>query len=844
MSSLGYRNFVKIGKYYDATAVLIMDPVILKASDQMLKEVVIKGSPSITYKTDTVEYQASDYVVREGATVGDLLNKMEGMIVEYDGSLTYNGTRVDKARINGKDFISGDVSTVTKNLPADIVEKAQIVDDYGDEAARTGIKDGAPSKVLNLTTKASRSLGYFGTVGGGVGNDARYEGNLLGTRLNANRNYTLAANMSNTVNGVAANSFLGQIAGSINQPDAGISAGSGGTTKKQSAGLTYRDQWSRKVRVNMNYSFNLTDINSINSSISKDFSTNGTMFSEDESVGANNSKIHNFSFEYENELDSANFLRIIPILSYNSSLNNDQSSTLLTGLLHQSQKNTILNSSQTPNYGLTTFYQHYFPKKRRNYSIQLTGSSINNEQSLGQNSNIIYFNQATNSILRDSLIQRLVERNNLTSNYKGSVTYSEPLNLFSTLQFHSQVTHNGYDNKTITNDLGQVGFSTIIDSLSNNFKYSVTEARLSVGYSYLKGKYQLTLGAAGVPIVLSGTNNDTGTSVRRKSFNIIPIAGFSYRPSLQQTLSVYYSSAVTAPDFNQIQPVRDVTNPQNTTIGNPNLKPAFSHSVNSYYYLYAPKSRVGVDISFTTIFYEGRIITNIIQTADAYNSLKYEKHYLNINGTNRTGLNYTFSKQAANFTHGVTFTGSIDHLHNIGLSNNLKNVSSQWTFIESLRLRISPVEKFELGPAISYSYYQSDNSIAKAINSKTNILSFTVNGKVVFMKSWVIRYSTNKNFVHGINSNLTNNPFVVNMSLEKEFLKNKAVKLRIQSFDLFNENKLLNRNITETSITDIRSNSLSRYFMMGLSVNLQRWKGTPIRNGLQMQRRGDGSFIY
>jgi hypothetical protein len=46
-----------------------------------LKEVTISGAPTIIYKQDTVEYKASDYKVREGDTLDELLKKMDGFDV-------------------------------------------------------------------------------------------------------------------------------------------------------------------------------------------------------------------------------------------------------------------------------------------------------------------------------------------------------------------------------------------------------------------------------------------------------------------------------------------------------------------------------------------------------------------------------------------------------------------------------------------------------------------------------------------------------------------------------------------------------------------------------------------
>lgn len=108
---------------------------------------------SARYAADTVEYRANSYPVLEKANINELLKKMEGVDVDAAGNITAQGRSLASVRINGKDFIGGDVAGAIKNLPADALENIQIVDDYGDQANITGIKSGDPKKVMNFTLK-------------------------------------------------------------------------------------------------------------------------------------------------------------------------------------------------------------------------------------------------------------------------------------------------------------------------------------------------------------------------------------------------------------------------------------------------------------------------------------------------------------------------------------------------------------------------------------------------------------------------------------------------------------------------------------------------------------------
>jgi hypothetical protein len=57
-------------------------------------------------------------------------------------------------------YLGGDVQSATKNLPADMVENIQMIDDYGDQANLTGVKTGDPTQMMNITIRKDKNYGY------------------------------------------------------------------------------------------------------------------------------------------------------------------------------------------------------------------------------------------------------------------------------------------------------------------------------------------------------------------------------------------------------------------------------------------------------------------------------------------------------------------------------------------------------------------------------------------------------------------------------------------------------------------------------------------------------------
>jgi len=846
VKAIGYLTSVRKYLNNDAVRRIVLDPLELKTDANQLNEVTINGTPSITYKTDTVEYRASDYKVRENSTVDELLKKMEGMEVGTDGSLTHQGQQVTRARINGKDYAGGNLAQAIQNLPADIVDKVQIVDDYGDQAGRTGIKDGDPGKVLNITTRADKSVGNILRLTASDGNDGRYDERIFAQRINANEQLGLIGNIRNTVNGVAS---TGINSGGNGQPPAGgnnSAGGSGGTTTSGGPSFNYRDQWSKAVQVNANYKYTFNNVKSINSSVGETFSSLGTTSFIRESNGSNRTKTHSASFELEYTPDSSNFLRITPSFNYNGNTTANSSQYTQTGLLNQFSNGYSTSKNTAPTLGAIVLYQYIFKKPRRNVSIQFNLTHGDQQQDREQNTQILY-RDANQQLVKDSLIHRTVDRGNLNKNYRTSLTYVEPLGPLSQIEFNAQVNYRGYENNAVTSNIGEEGFPSVIDSLSNIYEYAFTETRIALNYRLNKKKYNLSIGFTAIPSHLTGTNISKGTTTNRNNFYVIPILRFQYVWSRQHRISINYSGAPSEPSFNQIQPLPDYSDPQNPVFGNPNLRPSFRHSVNTIYNNYLPNSKLNLSATINTSLYDDQIISNVIQVPQpGLRSFLYETHYTNLSGTKSVTGNYNISKQLDNRKYNLAFNGLFAYGHSLGMSNDIKNIVTSWRFNERFGPRISPNDWLEVNPYFSYDINKSTNTLPGAYNSNIKTTAMSIDGKFFLLKArtLTIGYNASKNYISGINNNISKNPLVVNAYIEKQFFKKKNGILRISAFDLFDQNNFINRSVTQNAITDTKTNALSRYGLVSFVLNLQKWTGSPKRNGQEMRRRGDGSFIY
>ena len=142
-SYLGYNDLYKNVSVKSGKESINLGTIEMKPADIMLSEAVIVGkTPDIIAKEDTLEYNADSYKTQPNAVVEDMIKKMQGIEIDENGKITANGKEVKKILIDGQEFFSDDPKVASKNLPANMVDKLQVIDRKSDEARFSGVDDG------------------------------------------------------------------------------------------------------------------------------------------------------------------------------------------------------------------------------------------------------------------------------------------------------------------------------------------------------------------------------------------------------------------------------------------------------------------------------------------------------------------------------------------------------------------------------------------------------------------------------------------------------------------------------------------------------------------------------
>ena len=824
ISSLGYNAKSITGKFNE-TSVLDLGKIVIAESSQLLQAVNIDGTPLIVVKEDTLEYQNKDYKLRDGAVTEDLLKKLDGVEVDKDGNVTAQGEQVTRVRINGKDFFGGDVQTATKNLPADVIDKIQIIDDYGDQANLTGNKTGDPQRILNIEIAPSKNKGDFGQFRVGGGTEERFQTTAMYNSFAETRQFSSLANLNNM--NASLFDFNTQGGGARRGRGSGGGGGGGaqsGLTTTGSIGLNYRKSFmNEKLTTYGSYSYSHDDNNTLSNSLSQYSYPDSIIFNSNNTNQQTTRKNHRLDWNVEYQIDDNNYFKLSPYFS----LGNSNAETLqgsefvLNNIMTNTVSRDYLNSSNTPNVGISGLYNHKINDKGRNLFVDFSLNTASTESDRDEITET-YFPG------RDSVYQRqLIDLNNKRLNGGTSISYLEPLGDYSNLEFEYRYDFSNYDNDRLANSTLPDGSLIPNPELSNIYDYSFSTNNINVNYRYRTETLNYSIGASAQPSLLKGSTEINGQDItfKRKATHFAPIARFEYRFSRSKRLSLNYSGRPNEPSYSQLQPVTDISNPQFPVTGNPNLEAEFSHNLRLRYNNFDFASGNSLFAMITGTLTNNKVVSNRVTSIDPINGLVQSTTFLNTDGYYNARGFYSYSKPFFDRKYVVSVNGSANFNNNISYTNSEENTAKNWVFAQGLNIKINPKEWLEVTPGVRYSYNTTQNSLSARNNTNVQTWSMDMDSKIYFVPTliWGIDLSkmSNSGYVQSVDAN----PFIINTYIEKQFLQGNRGSVRLQAYDLLNEQVNISRNVTENSIIDSRSNRLARYFMLTLSYRFQKFAG-------------------
>lgn len=818
----------------------------MEPGEIMLEEIAITAAPAVSVKGDTMEFNAKNFKTREYADADEMVAQVPGVTIDEEGNVEAHGEKVSRIIVDGKEFFSTDPKVALKTLPADIIDKLQIIDEKSEQSRFSGFDDGKRSKVINIVTKPDKRKGYFGKANAGKGDADKFAVSTTVNSFSGDRkmSFNFLANNINETN------FAEQGRGGMRRGNNNTERGLSDT---YAAAFNYTNTFlEKKLEVNGSYNFR-------NSSTFTDLLSNVEYISgnrEDQFQNSTNKSTqgnieHNLSGRIKWEIDSMNHLDFNPNFSYttNERINYSLSKMTkgLTDMINNSDRNSR-NNNDNLNLGAGFTYMHRFKRKGQTASVNFNGNKSSNE-ALGKSLALIeYYKKAVFDRIDTN------DRENVTNGYGNGfntrVSLTQNVSNNSRLQanYGFRNTSNYSDRQTLEFLAATGQYEELDKSLSNEFRNDFNHH--SAGFSYSYNKHDTLR-------IQVGMNYEHGIRVNNRTvpYDLKTTADFnSFLPEFtamyfftkERNIEFNYNTATNTPSIEQLQDYLDDSNPLNISNGNPYLNQEYSHNLRLQYRDVNRLNGRSLTTNFNVNFINQKIINSIF-TSDSsvmlFEDVKLEGggQYvvpMNMDGIYNARLSNSYGLPLKKLGFNLNMNTNLFLNRNFAYLNDILIPNYSYGFNQHVGIFTNFSTKIILGLNYNIGINFTDNPTSRVqhYSVKNQRLSHSLN--LELFKHMVLSY--NFAFIQngGVMGAESINTTLLNGSIGYKIFKKRNAEISIKGFDLLNNATNINRNVSETAISNITSNTLNRYFMVNLTYNLRSFGGRGSGGPEGGERRG------
>lgn len=170
-SYIGFKEQILL---IDANSTIITHNFKLKNTGEQLKEIVIKHEyKPLIIKKDTLIFDVKAFTNGSERKLKEQLEKLPGVEVDKNGGVTVQGKKVTQFLVENKSFFGGGTKLGVENIPADAVDKVEVIDHFNEVGFMKQVSD-SDELAMNIKLKEDKKKFIFGDIEAGIGSENYY----------------------------------------------------------------------------------------------------------------------------------------------------------------------------------------------------------------------------------------------------------------------------------------------------------------------------------------------------------------------------------------------------------------------------------------------------------------------------------------------------------------------------------------------------------------------------------------------------------------------------------------------------------------------------------------------
>lgn len=606
-----------------------------------LEGVEIVNEMPVSIKGDTIVYNADSFTTGTERKLEDVLKKMPGIEVNADGEIEVEGKKVQKLMVEGKDFFDGDTKLGVKNIPADAIDKVQVLRNYNENSILKGVENNEENLAMNIKLKDGKKNFWFGDMTAGIGVGHRDERYIVNPKLfyyNPKYSLNLITNFNNIGElPLTIQDYFKFTGGFRNMMAKG---GSSFNVSTNDLGIAMmRNNRAKEIETSFgatNFSYNVTKawtvsgFGILSSSITDMETQSKTTILDTENEQR--------SAEISHQKSNLGLFKLSSTYKPNSSFQfdydvfgklskQDENNDLLRESIVNSVSDTesiFTNKNQSPtsfNQNLSFFYT---PTEKHVFALEM--QHLYQDEDPFYNANLESEPFTLQGYISDQ------NRNNYNQN-----RFVKTNKIDAKLDYYYMLTPKSNINITLGNTNSHQGFNSSIFQIldngdqnnldaienTNNVKYDFNDAFVGLHYKILTGKFTFTPGFSVHSYTMN--NQQLGSSFKMDFFRVLPDFFALYQIKKSESLTYNFSINNSFTDINQLVEGYILQSYSSLFNGDRELENATSqqHSLRYFKYNMFNFENISAAVNYTRSVdpVKTRVVFNgVNQTSEAFNS--------------------------------------------------------------------------------------------------------------------------------------------------------------------------------------------------------------------------------